>query len=192
MAIDHDLKGAAMFGLAAVITQVVAAELSVLLLSKSKEILRLNGAIIILSAVTTSFLAYRYLTASNEDALYFSGFPAECGYIIASGILMTFLSTVRLPILQGQITQLQCKSWLKANNVPFKVYISAVGAGTLLAELFYIGLGYFLSGHWKTYNHYINLIIGAALSLITVKRLIAMPVWRGRLKNIRMLVNHFS
>ena len=109
LAITHDYKGVLLFGMAVVITQIVAAEVAMILLPKHDQLTKVNRFIVIISAVTTALLAIRYITSGNEDALYFSGLAAQCLYIIISGIIMTLLSTVRLPALQNQIAQLQCK-----------------------------------------------------------------------------------
>ena len=179
MAITHDYKGALLFSLAAIITQIAAAELAMIFLPKREQLSRMNRFIVIISATTTSLLAIRYLTADNEDALYFSGLAAQCAYIMISGVFMTLLSTVRLPVFQTQITQLQCKN----NKVSFLYYIAAVGLGALLSTMLYIGLGFLLSGHWTTYSRWMNIIIGVLLLIVAIKRLLILKsAGRGNLQ----------
>jgi hypothetical protein len=184
MALTHDYKGAVLFGIAAIVTQIAAAELALVLLPKQDQLSRINRFIVVISAISTSLLAIRYLTAGKEDAFYFSGLAAQCVYIIISGVLMTLLSTVRLPVLQNQITQLQCKEWLKDNKVSFLCYIAAVGFGALLATTLYMGLGYMLAGHWTTYARWMNIIIGGLLLVVAIKRLLLLRAnWKLQTKN---------
>lgn len=169
--------------MAAILTQIVSAEAALHFLSRRERLSKFNMVVVLLSAATTTFLAIRYLGAGTEEPFYFSDLKSQCGFIVLSGILMTLLSTVRVPALQEQISLLKCKNLLASGS--HQVYVAGVGFGAVLSAVSYFFLGALLARHFGAFQEFVNVVTGLVLMIFTISRVY--PVF---LSFLRQLKNH--
>ncbi|RBQ07866.1 hypothetical protein DRW42_09700 [Pedobacter miscanthi] len=170
LAVTHDQLGMAFFGAASILTQIITTKLSFILARKKINATGLNILVILISTISTITLAIHYLNADKAELLHFSRIQTQCLCIILAGIHTTFISNVRLPHLQKQISDLKCNQFL-LNQKGTVYYIAGVVFGTAMGLAVYVSIGYILSLPLLSSYTCINFLIGMMLITVVIKRL---------------------
>jgi len=186
-ALKGNFKGAAEFGLAAIIVEVTLVRLALLALDKITHLQRLFKYLSAITCVVIFFLAYKSLEAafhmrSYQDMLPFVGMNA-----FYSGMVLSLLNPLHLPFWLGWTAVLKSRKILDSKSGAYNVYITAIGTGTLLAFVLYGIAGNFLMNTLKAQHNLINWILGITLLLtgfILAYKLIAKKLQLGGNKSV--------
>jgi threonine/homoserine/homoserine lactone efflux protein len=185
-ALKGNFKGAAEFGLAAILVEVTLVALALLALNKITHLQKLFKYLSAVICVVIFFFAYKSLEAafhmkSYRDMLPFVGMNA-----FYAGLALSLLNPLHLPFWLSWTAVLKSRNILDSKPFAYNIYIIAIGTGTFSAFTIYGFAGNFLMNTLKAEHNLINWLLGLTLLLtgiILAYKLIAKKLQLGGVKS---------
>ncbi|AYL98821.1 LysE family transporter [Mucilaginibacter celer] len=164
-ALNNDFAGAAWFGLAAILVEVVIVRIALVVLDQLVRLKKLFKLLSIVFCVAILVLAYKTLEAAFhmrnfQDVLPFVGMNP-----FYSGLLLSILNPLHLPFWMGWTAVLKSRGVLSSETRAYNIFIIAIGTGTLLSFIIYGVAGNYLMDLLKAQHNLINWILGLTLLL---------------------------
>lgn len=171
LTLDDNLKGAAMFAIAAIFVEMVLVRLALLAvhqLEKWKALFRLfnliAGAILLL-------MAFNSLTAAWNRHLLHIDPPFKDLPPFLLGIFLSIINPLHVPFWIGWTTVLRARYVLNDGRGVYNYYVLAIGVGTALAFTVYAVAGRFLTAHMQAQQVLLNWLIGIVLMIMAIQQL---------------------
>jgi len=176
--LNGNLTGAIEFGLGAILIEVLIVRLSIFLVDKLVRLKWLTVWLRALMCVVILLLAFKSLEAAYHMIDFQDSLPYVSKHPFYAGVVLSLLNPLHLPFWTAWTNVLKGKDILTRNRSAYFTYMSAIGAGTSMAFVFYGLAGTFLVNTLKTRHTLIYWILGltlAATGLFQAFKLIARP-----------------
>ncbi len=162
-AINNNVRGAALFGIGAILIELILVRFAFFILDKLAHLRKLFKILGTFMTIGLLILAYKTL----ESAFYMRNFQDSIPFIsqqaFYSGIFLSMLNPLHLPYWLGWIAILERRGILDYNLKNYTIFIVAIGLGTGFSFIIYGFAGQFLMNTLKSYHNLINWIIGFTL-----------------------------
>jgi thiol-disulfide isomerase/thioredoxin/threonine/homoserine/homoserine lactone efflux protein len=178
-ALNGDFTGAAWFGFAAILVEVVIVRIALVVVDQLVRLKKLFKILSVAFCVAILVLAYKTLEAAFhmrnfQDVLPFVGMNP-----FYSGLLLSLLNPLHLPFWMGWTAVLKSRKVLSNETRAYNIFILAIGTGTLLSFIIYGIAGNYLMNVLKAQHNLINWILGLTLlmtGLVQAYKLIAAQI----------------
>lgn len=175
-ALNGDFAGAAWFGFAAILVEVVIVRIALVAIEHLVRLKKLFKILSIVFCIVILMLAYKTLEAAFrmrnfQDVLPFAGI-----HPFYSGLLLSLLNPLHLPFWMGWTAVLKSRKVLNNDAAAYNIFIVAISTGTLLSFTIYALTGNYLMDILKTQHNLINWVLGLTLlmtGLVQAYKLIA-------------------
>lgn len=162
-ALNSNFIGAAEFGAAAILVEVVLVRLALVLLDKLAHLKKLFQVLSAIMCVVLLFLAYKTLKAAFHMMNFQDSLPFVSIQPFYSGLALSLINPLHLPFWTAWTAVLKNRKVLTDDRGAYNVYIAAIGTGTCMAFIIYGLAGNFLMNTLKAQHNLINWILGLTL-----------------------------
>jgi thioredoxin-related protein/threonine/homoserine/homoserine lactone efflux protein len=178
-ALNGNFAGAAWFGLAAILVEVVIVRIALVVVDQLARLKKLFKILSIAFCVAILALAYKALEAAFHMRTFQDVLPFVGMNPFYSGLLLSLLNPLHLPFWMGWTAVLKSRGVLNSETRAYNIFIIAIGTGTLLSFIIYGVAGDFLMNTLKAQHNLINWILGLTLlltGLVQAYKLIAAQI----------------
>ena len=175
IAVQESITQAVYFATGCLITEMLYVRLSLVGINWVRRQVKLMKAmewitlLIMLALATGSFIAATKGAAGEKNVVLNNNMPR-----LLLGIFMSALNPVQIPFWFGWSTVLFQKGVLMADNKHYNIYISGIGAGTLLGNFVFIFSGKWIISNIANSSAYLNWIIGSIFSITAIIQFVKM------------------
>ncbi|MCF6401782.1 LysE family translocator [Chitinophaga filiformis] len=161
-----NLAGAAMFGVAAIIIEMLLVRIALLAVKQLEKLKRILWFFHLITGAVLLLLAFNSLTAAWQKQMFQAETPFTTLHPFIMGVLLSIINPLHIPFWIGWTAVLKAKHLLSDNRVAHNFYVMAIGMGTALAFSAYALAGRLLIDYLVEQHVLLNWILGIVL-LIT-------------------------
>jgi len=175
LVIDGNIPAAFLFGLGAILVEVVTVRVALVIVRRLEGMNRLFGWLRLLACIVIFLLALISLEAAWHMRKSVAVIPFTGYAPFVAGLILSLLNPLHLPFWLGWTAALRTKGLLSDTRSEYNVYVTAIGIGTGVAFLLYGMTGHLLILFLRMNQDALNWGLGIALliaGLVQLRKLI--------------------